>query len=217
MKANIRIRFVVLLAVLSLSAGNVVAQKMSAVSPEHKDAYLRKIAETTGQMGTMECHFVQTQKLQALASAAKSEGFMLYKRPACMRWQYTSPTNYCFILNNGKAVMKRDGRSMRGEGTKAFARIGRMVLASISGRSVVDDKNFINTYQAGDGLFRITMVPRSATMRRVVNEIVMDFDQQSSFIKEIEMVGRKSVTSIVFSGKKVGVGIDDSQFKLSGK
>ena len=89
-----------------------------------------------------------------------------------------------------------------------------MVLGSISGKNVVDDKNFHNSYEISRNIFRITMVPKSAGMRRVISSIVMDFDIQSNFIHEIEMVSKNATTTLSFSGKKVNCHIPDTQFKF---
>jgi outer membrane lipoprotein-sorting protein len=134
---------IILLLLFQLCAITADSQRFRTVSGESRNQLLNKITSVSSRMNTMECRFEQTQKMQALSQVVKSEGYMQYQKPGCMRWQYTAPTNYCFIVNNGKTVMKQVGKTIRNQGTKVFAGISKMVLSGISGNGLIDEKNSI--------------------------------------------------------------------------
>jgi hypothetical protein len=203
-----------ILALLFFAPLSLSAQRFTPASADKQKECLNRIVATSSQMSTMECRFEQTQKSKALMGEEKSEGYMQYRKPDCMRWQYEKPTDYSFVVNRGKAVMKKGGKSVRNGAVRVFAHISKMVLSSISGKNVVDEKNFVNTYETSARYFRITMVPRRSDMRRVIASIVMTFDMQNDFIHEIVMNGKNSTTTILFSNKKANVRIADSQFKI---
>jgi outer membrane lipoprotein carrier protein len=200
--------------IFSFVSISVYAQKLAEISGNAARVYLSQIAETSNRMNTMECNFEQIQSMRALTSKNRSEGIMQYKKPNCMRWQYDSPTSYCFIVNKGKVVMKQNGKSIRNGSVRVFSHISKMVLSSITGNNVIDEKNFINSFELSKTIFRITMVPRRAEMRRVFSSITMDFDITTNFIRKIEMAGKNSNTIINFSNKKINCNISDNQFKL---
>jgi len=65
---------------------------------------------------------------------------MYYKKQDCLRWEYLKPDNYCFIVNHGKVVMKRDGKTSQNSEVKLFGKISKIILSGISGNNIVDTK-----------------------------------------------------------------------------
>ena len=189
-----------------------MAQNFTQVSDVHRDAYLKKIQNTSGNIQTLECDFQQSQKIMALSSIVKSEGKMYYKKQDCLRWEYLKPDNYCFIVNHGKVVMKRDGKTSQNSEVKLFGKISKIILSGISGNNIVDTKNFTATYGISGELFRITLIPRNSGMRKVMNAIIMDFNMERNFIHAIEMVQSRGITRIEFKDKKINTPLTENKF-----
>ena len=57
----------------------------------------------------MACNFVQTKSMRMVRSKITSRGNMYYSKPNKLRWEYTSPYRYTFILN-GQTVWMKNSR-----------------------------------------------------------------------------------------------------------
>jgi hypothetical protein len=94
------------------------------------------------------------------------------------------------------------------------AYIARLMLKSISGKSLADAKTFYYRYSISGDLFRVAMTPRSTAMRRYMTSVVMDFDIHSSQIRTITINNNSGSTFISFHGFEVNRPIGDDQFQL---
>lgn len=156
----------------------------------------------SGEIETLESSFVQRKTIAVLAETAESEGKMYYQKPSRMRWEYRQPESYYFVMNDGKAVMKKGEETDRGGGTRVFGEIGKMILACISGQKVVDEEKFTPTYELGGEVFRITLVPKNRRMLQMMSALVMEFDIREHTIRAVEMRQGEDVTRISFKDKK---------------
>ena len=61
-----------------------------------------QIESAAVSMKTMQCDFVQTKYLRMLNDKMVSTGKMYYQQSDKLRWEYTSPYTYAFVLNGFK-------------------------------------------------------------------------------------------------------------------
>lgn len=194
--------------------GKAKAQEFVPVSPEQRQQLLDRITRVSGEIETLESSFVQRKTIAVLAETAESEGKMYYQKPSRMRWEYRQPESYYFVMNDGKAVMKKGEETDRGGGTRVFGEIGKMILACISGQKVVDEEKFTPTYELGGEVFRITLVPKNRRMLQMMSALVMEFDIREHTIRAVEMRQGEDVTRISFKDKKVNGKLGESLFRL---
>ena len=71
----------------------------------------KKINQAATAMKTMQCDFVQTKNIKMLNDKLISKGKMYYQQGNKLRWEYTSPYQYAFILNNDKVLIKNNQRN----------------------------------------------------------------------------------------------------------
>ncbi len=192
----------------------VSGQDFSPVSKEKSQEILTRISSISKQIETLECNFVQYRTVAVLSEVAKSEGKMYYKRSSQMRWEYQNPDPYCFVVSNGKSVLKKNGKTDRGNGARIFGEISKMILTCISGSKLVDETKFIPTYTIKNDVFRVTLVPRSSRMAQVISCLVMDFNVKQATISSLEMVQKKDVTRIEFKDRKLNMSLPPSLFEL---
>lgn len=208
-----KLYYIIGLIIMSFLEGTET-QGFVSVSPEQRQQLLEQIARVSGEIETLECSFVQRKTIAVLAETAESEGKMYYRKATRMRWEYLRPESYYFVMNDGKAVMKKEGETDRGGGTRIFGEIGKMILACISGQKVVDEEKFMPTYELGGEVFRITLVPKNRRMLQMMSALVMEFDIREHTIRAVEMRQSEDITRISFKDKKVNGKLEESLFQL---
>src|SRR5690606_29229186 len=57
---------------------------------------------------SLESSFTQTKQLSYLEKAIMSSGKLYFKPPHKIRWEYTSPTSYTVIFNNGTMYTRNE-------------------------------------------------------------------------------------------------------------
>ena len=76
------------------------------LTAEQQKQIVEKIDKASSAMKTMQCDFTQTKRMKMLSKDMQSKGVMYFKRPDKLRWQYTSPYDYTFIMNGDKVQIK---------------------------------------------------------------------------------------------------------------
>ena len=96
-------QFIVLLFVSVLS---LQAWSQTKLTAEQQKQFIEKIDKAAQTMTSMQCDFSQTKSMKLLSKEMQSKGIMYFKQPDKLRWQYTSPYDYTFIMNGDKVTMK---------------------------------------------------------------------------------------------------------------
>ena len=106
-------------------------------------AIRRRLNEATARINALSCDFVQTKHLSVLKDKMVSKGRMCYKKSDRLRWEYTSPYTYVFILNGNEVLLKNKNRSdiIDVDQNRMFREIVQIMLSSVVG-NCLDDKNF---------------------------------------------------------------------------
>ena len=108
------------------------------------DQIRQKVNQAASGLKTMQCDFVQTKHLKMLNNDFVSHGKMYYQQSNKLRWEYTSPYAYTFILNNDKVLLKNKQRDdlIDVNQNKLFKEIVRIMMSSVVGNCLTDDKNY---------------------------------------------------------------------------
>ena len=86
-------KLLLILVVFCIATTTVSAQAVS-------EAKIRQqIEAAAASMKTMQCDFIQTKYLRMLNDKMVSRGKMYYQQSDKLRWEYTSPYAYAFVLN----------------------------------------------------------------------------------------------------------------------
>lgn len=104
----------------------------------------QRINSMTAHINTMSCNFVQTKKLHMLKSSVSSRGKMYYSKPNRLRWEYTSPYRYQFVMNGQTVTMRNARGTSRADvaQSKVFKEITRIMMSSVVGSCVNDSRDF---------------------------------------------------------------------------
>jgi outer membrane lipoprotein-sorting protein len=173
------------------------------------------IRSSAQQMQSIDASFVQTRTLKILNRPIVSRGVLLYRRPADLRWEYTSPVKSVLVMKGGNA-----GRYIkRGDGWVAdsSARLDAMkvVLGEINlwlGGNFSQSKTFKPELKAGSPA-TVELVPIEPTLRNIISKIVITLGKDPGTVQSIDIhEGNEGTTHIEFSSVKYNQPIADDRF-----
>ena len=86
------------------------AQTLKKATEAEAKVMVAEINKTAASIRTLACNFTQVKTLSFLNDKMTSQGRMCYDASGKLRWEYTSPYTYTFILN-GQFRFKKSTRS----------------------------------------------------------------------------------------------------------
>lgn len=176
-----------------------------------------KINRATSALASMECEFVQTKSVRMLNEKMLSKGKLYYQRADKLRWEYVSPYSYTFIINGAKVYLRNNGRSdvIDVNRNKVFKEIAAIMMNSIVGKSINDEKTFRTEIQDEAQEWLITLTPHTKEMKQMFERILLHFNKQLSVVDKVEMYEKKGdVTVISLTNIKKNQKTDASLFTL---
>ena len=190
----------------------------AAWSQNYTQAQVRqRINQVAAHMSTLTCDFVQTKQLKMLKSKMVSHGRMYYSRPDKLRWEYTTPYQYIFILNGQTVWLKNTKGSNKINVTqsKMFKEITRIMMSSVLGTCVSNNRDFNVTLQGSGNNWKAILKPKKNPMRQMFNTITVYFDMKASMVRGVRMVEKNGdTTDIVLKNAKVNTPINAKVFSL---
>lgn len=174
--------FSLVLTVL-LTMAPVAAQRVNEA------AVIRQINAAASKLRTMQCDFVQTKYMRMLNDKMVSRGRMYYAQPNRLRWEYTSPYTYVFVLNNSQVLMSKGRKSQVVDvnQSKVFKEITRIMMNSVVGKCLSDGKDFKTSIAATQSEWIATLVPLKKNMRQMFKTIKIHFNKQRSMVSVVEL------------------------------
>ena len=163
----------------------------SVAQAQGDDAQIRqKIAVAAQTMTSMQCDFVQTKQLKMLNDKMVSEGRMYYSQKDKLRWEYVKPYQYTFIMNGDRVLLKNKERSdvIDVRQNKIFREIANIMLNSVVGNCLNDDRSFKTSITTAGGQWVATLLPQRKDMKQMFQKIILHFDQQLPTVSRVELV-----------------------------
>ena len=137
-----------------------------------------KVNQVAAQLQSMQCDFVQTKSLK-----------LLNQKSDKLCWQYVSPYNYTFVLNGAKVMLRNEKRSdvIDVQQNKMFKEIARIMMNSVLGKCLTDEKDFKVTMQQGKGEWVATLVPLRSNMKQLFQKIQISFHQAQMMVSMVKL------------------------------
>ena len=150
---------------------------------------IEQINKASTQMQTLECDFVQTKYLQILDDKMVAKGRMYYQQADKLRWEYVSPYTYTFILNQNQVLLKNNDRTdvFDVERNRIFKEIARMMMNSIVGNCLSDEKTFKTQVEVAGNEWVATLVPLKKDMKQMWNKLVLHIQPDMKVVSKVEM------------------------------
>jgi len=185
-----------------------------ATDVQQKDM-MRKITESSEQMKTLCCDFVQKKTISILSDEMHSEGRMYFKQKDKLRWEYTQPYQYEFVLNGDK-IMLNSGSAKNiidVNSSKMFREISKIIVSGINGSGIFDQSKFTAKFMVGTKNDMVILVPKQKEIKQLFSEIRICFNKQDYTVISVEIEelnGDK--TFIEMKNKQINKELDDEKF-----
>ena len=176
-----------------------------------------KINAAASKLTTMQCDFVQTKHVKLLNDKMISKGKMYYSQPNKLRWEYTSPYTYTFILSGNKVTLKKGGKNsvINVNQNKMFREIVNIMMNSVVGKCLSDRKSFKTTVKDTPSEWVATLTPQSKELKQMFTKIILHFNKQKSVIVKVEMFEKNGdTTSIVLENIVKNKNINESVYSI---
>ncbi len=159
----------------------------------------QKVNQTASAMKTMQCDFIQTKHLKMLNNDFVSHGKMYYQQSNKLRWEYTSPYSYTFILNNDKVLLKNKQRNdlIDIKQNKLFREIVRIMMSSVVGNCLADDKNYKVSIATIGNEWVATLLPQRKDMKQMFQKLVLHFHAKKSVVNTVELYDKNGEKTII--------------------
>ena len=177
---------------------------------------IEKINSEAMKLASMQCEFVQTKKVVLLNDRMVSKGKMFYKQPNKLRWEYTTPYTYVFVLNGSKISLGKNQKDVIDVNqSKVFKEIASIMMNSVVGKCLSDKRSFKTTIKASNSEYIATLIPRTKEIKRLFNTIILHFDKQQSFVIRIELIEKNGdTTTIDLKNIKKNNPVNDQVFSI---
>lgn len=160
---------------------------------------IRKINATATSMKTMQADFVQTKHVKMLGDKLVSRGRMYYRQADRLRWEYTTPYAYTFVLNGQRVLLRKGQRSdvMDTKQNKMFREIARLMMNTVTGQSLTSGKDFKVSIATSGSEWLATLTPQRKEMKQMFQRIMLHFSKTTSMISIIELTERNGDRTVI--------------------
>lgn len=202
--------FTTLFLVLSLF-GRLAAQTIN------EQQIISEISKSTSSIKTMQCDFVQTKSLKMLGDKMVSKGKMYCQQPSKLRWEYTTPYTYTFVLNDNNVMLKSGSRSdvIDINQNKMFKEIARIMMNSVLGKLLTEKKDFSVTVKQNGKQYVATLTPLRKDLKQMFTQIVLHYDIKEKMVKTVVLKEKNGdSTTIELTNIKKNSPINASVFEI---
>lgn len=185
------------------------------LTAEQQKQIVEKIDKASSAMKTMQCDFTQTKRMKLLSKEMQSKGVMYFKRPDKLRWQYTSPYDYTFIMNGDKVQIKsmKSTKNIDVQQNKMFRQITNIILSSITGGTLRTSADFTVELWQQDKSYFVKLYPKKKELKQLYQYLEIWFDPALTKVSTVKMMEKTGDMTIVnLLNTKYGVTINEKMF-----
>ena len=171
-----------------------------SLTAQQSEAQIRQaITQAASAMKTMQCDFTQTKHLRMLNDKMTSKGRMYYQQTNRLRWEYTSPYSYTFILNDDKVLLKNKQHNdvIDVNKNKLFREIARIMMNSVVGTSLTDDKSFKSTIATNGNEWIASLLPQRKDLKQLFQKIILHFSKKNAMVKQVELIEKNGDKTVI--------------------
>ena len=189
----------------------------AGMSAQEKQKVIDKINTTATGLKSMSCSFTQTKYLSMLNDKMVSQGVMYYKQPNKLRWEYTSPYKYLFILNGAKVYVGNKSRKdvIDTNTNRVFKEIARIMMSTVTGSALSNSSEFNFDVEDKGSHWQVTLIPKKKELKRMFSKVVLSFNKSGCMIAEINIHEKNNDrTNIKISNLKSNTSINAELFAI---
>ena len=204
--------------IVFLMALYLVFTSVSAQQKVNETQVKLHINAVASNMRSMQCDFVQTKYLKMLNDKMVSRGKMFYQQSNKLRWEYTSPYGYAFVLNGAKVLVSKGNRHdvINVNQSKFFKEIARIMMNSVVGNCLNDKKDFKVCIVGTATEYVATLYPQQKQMKQMFQKIILHFNKVKSTVAKVELVEKKGDKTIIeLKNVKTNASINGKVFSVN--
>ena len=205
-----RILFIMLVAIAALQSWG-----QTKLTPQQQIQILDKIEKSSSAMTSMQCDFTQTKRMKLLKKEMTSKGVMYFKKDNKLRWQYTSPYDYIFVLNGSKVRIKsaKSTKDIDVQKNKMFRQITDIILNSITGGGLKKTSDFQVEMYKTDKAYFAKLYPKKKELKQIYQTIEIHFNSTLTMVDSVIMMEKTGDSTVVrLTGVKLNVPINEKMF-----
>lgn len=208
-------RLILILFVL-LSFG-LSAQNQCVTDKKKIDEIKDNITKSCNNINNIRCNYIQEKSVSLLEDDIRNEGEMIFVTPNNLYWKNNTPKNQSFILKeeNVKIINDNGETVMPIQEHLIFREISKIINNSISNNTIIDENNFIPSYEENENHIIVNMKPKKNKMKSVLGSMTIHFEKTSYLINKIEITDNNNdVTTITLSDICINKGFDSTLFNF---
>lgn len=195
---------------------SLVALTSMAQTPQERQA-IQQVSRAAAAIKTMQADFVQTKHLRMLGDKMVSRGRMCYQQSNRLRWEYTKPYAYTFILNGNSVMMSKGGHRdvVDVNRNKVFREIAQMMMSSVVGTCLTDSKRFKVRMTVDKQTCTATLLPQKKDVKAMFTRIVLVFNRKTSVVSKVIMYEKNGDrTEITLDNVRIGAAVSPTEFTI---
>lgn len=192
-------------------------QELKEVDEARRREIIREVDKAASSLKTMQCDFVQTKRLSMLNEKIIAHGKMYYLRPGLLRWEYTRPYTYTFVLNGSKVMLKSAQKKdlIDVKSSRLFQEIVRIMMNSVTGKCLSEADDFRVTIHSGTDTWIARLTPQKKEMKQMFRHIVLHLDRSRMLVNAVEMVEKSGDTTLIeLKNIRTNAPVDEKIFAL---
>lgn len=207
---------ILLISILLMSL-NICAQNRHVTDKQEINEIKDQVAETCNKLQNLKCNYIQEKSISLLEDNIICKGEVMFETPNNLYWKNNQPEELSFVLKNDsvKIVNKNGINIMPVEEHLIFKEIAKIINNGISNKSIIDENNFIPTYEENEDYIIVNMKPKRNKMRSVLGNMILHLDRTSYLIHKIEIIDNNfDITTITLSDIYTNQDLDKTLFNF---
>ncbi len=213
---NIMEKHIVCLFMLSFALITANAQSLKKASPEQSKKMLETVEKNVSAVKSIQCEFQQVKSVSLLNDKIVSKGKMYFSNGK-LRWEYTTPYSYIFIVNGQEVLIKSNDKTRKidAQSSQMFKKIAQLIANTVSGANLSQNSDFtVEMYTLGTK-YVAKLIPKQAKMKKMFNGITLYFNDNKNLVEKIEInEASGDKTTITILNPKTNLKISDSIFSI---
>ena len=158
-----------------------------------------QISKAAQAIKTLQCTFRQTKTLRILKNKMVSKGKMFYTQPTQLRWEYTTPYQYVFIVNGNKVLTTSRNQSniIDTDQNKVFKQITSIMMSSFTGKCLTDRQNFKVQMIMSRANWIARLTPIKKELKQLFSQLLITFDSNRMMATRVEMVEKGGDNTVI--------------------
>ena len=174
---------------LVLAQAGVLAQTEKKATAAEAEMMIAAVNRTAEGIHTLQGRFTQVKTMSFLNDKMTSTGMLYLTDKGQLRWEFTSPYSYIFIINDNQVTI-RSGKKTQNidmKSSRLFEGIARIMVNSMTGRCLQKNGDFdVEMYTRGTEWIA-WLTPKKAQMKKMFKLVKLHFSSTQNMVTSVEM------------------------------